>query len=114
MDRQAIGAEAEATAADFLQSLGWLILARNVRSKLGEIDIVARDEETTVFVEVRTRGPGAWCSALESVTREKARRVTRAARYYAMTRGLEGPLRIDVVAVEDGRVAHVVNALPGY
>jgi len=113
MDRMRIGLEAEQQATDFLASLGWVILARNVRSKLGELDIVARDQDVTVFVEVRARGPGAWESALESVTREKARRVVRAARWYAATRGLEGPLRIDVVAVQDGRLAHVVNALPG-
>lgn len=114
MDRAAIGAEAERRASDFLTSLGWVILARNARSKLGELDIVARDGETTVFVEVRCRGAGSWGSALESVTREKARRVSRAARWYAAARGLEGPLRIDVVAVQEGRLEHVVNALPGW
>ena len=113
MDRKRLGDEAEQLASEFLTSLGWVILARNARSKLGELDIVAKDEDVRVFVEVRSRGAGAWCSALESVTREKARRVTRAARWYAATRGLEGPLRIDVIGVQDGRVAHVVNALPG-
>lgn len=87
------------------------MLARNYRCRAGEIDVVAEDGETLVFVEVKERGGDSHGTAVEAVTLHKRRRVVRAARLYAATRGLsEQPVRFDVVAIDWGpegpRVRH--------
>jgi putative endonuclease len=70
---------------------------------VGEIDIVADDRGTLVFVEVKERRGESHGTAVEAVTLEKQRRVVRAARIYAASRGLsERPVRFDVVAIDWG------------
>ncbi|MBF0158267.1 MAG: YraN family protein [Magnetococcales bacterium] len=77
--RRALGAAAEQQAVRYLEQLGWLILACNVRSRLGELDIIARDRQTLVFCEVRARRAGAMVSPAESVDRRKQARLVRLA-----------------------------------
>ncbi|MEZ5728329.1 MAG: YraN family protein [Burkholderiaceae bacterium] len=72
---QRVGDVAEATALRFLQARGLQLLARNVSSPLGEIDLVLRDGEQWVFVEVRMRRSDRFGGALASVTPSKQRRV---------------------------------------
>jgi putative endonuclease len=94
------GEAGEDAACRFLESVGFSILARNVRFSGGEIDIVAREGGTTVFVEVKERGGDSHGAAFEAVTAAKRRRVIRAAIMYASARGLyDAPLRFDVVSV---------------
>jgi putative endonuclease len=100
------GAEGEDTAARYLAGLGYLILDRNFKTRFGEIDIVALDQKTTVFVEVKRRQNAAHGSAEEFVRPAKMRRVVAASRIYAALRGLtESLIRFDVVAIDtkDGR-----------
>ncbi len=79
------------------------ILARNYRCRAGEIDVVARDGETIVFVEVKERRSESHGTAVEAVTARKRARVVRAARLYAASEGLsESPVRFDVVAIDWG------------
>ena len=90
----------EDLAARWLKLKGYLVEARNWRCALGEIDIVARDGETLVFVEVKTRGTGAAGSPEEAVNARKQRRLVRLAQaYLAHHRLTEVPCRFDVVAV---------------
>lgn len=111
-----VGAAGEEIAAAFLQGLGYGILARNYRKRFGEIDIIAEDGATLVFVEVKTRSSSAFGSPLEAVDARKQRRMARAALDYLSTRKLHGrPARFDVVAVRlqpQGRplIEHVRNA----
>jgi putative endonuclease len=91
------------------------VLARNFRCRSGEIDIVADDRGTVVFVEVKERRGDSHGSAVEAVTLEKRRRVVRAARVYAAAHGLsESPVRFDVLAIDWGpegpRVRHDAGA----
>jgi putative endonuclease len=91
------------------------VLARNYRCRSGEIDIVAEDGGTVVFVEVKERRGDSHGSAVEAVTPEKRRRIVRAARVYAARHGLsESPLRFDVLAIDWGpdgpRVRHDAGA----
>jgi putative endonuclease len=91
------------------------ILARNYRSRGGEIDIVADDRGTLVFVEVKERSSESHGSAVEAVTRAKRRRVVGAARAYAAAYGLANSLvRFDVLAIDWGpdgpRVRHDAGA----
>lgn len=113
--RQSLGRAAEDAAAAFLERAGLEIVARNVRFSEGEIDLVCRERERWVFVEVKARqarwgdGPGA------AVAWQKQRRLVRLAQHYLKWRRLgDVPCRFDVVAVtiaEDG--APLVRHLPG-
>jgi putative endonuclease len=118
MDRRAsTGRRAEDLAAAHLETAGLRIVTRNWRRPEGELDIVADDAGTCVFVEVRSRTGEDHGHALETVTPPKRARVIRAARLYldAETPAAAG-YRFDVVAVTfwtDGRppdVVHVPNA----
>lgn len=95
-----LGARGEEAAARHLKRLGYQIVARGSRLSSGEIDLVAVDGRTVVFVEVKTReSPDAGHPA-EAVDAVKQRRVSRAAMAFLKSRGLlECPARFDVVAV---------------
>jgi putative endonuclease len=97
---QVAGAGAEERAARFLASRGLAIVARNFRTRLGEIDLVARDRGTLVFVEVRSRASGAYGGALESITATKRSRIVAAAHAYLALLGSEPPCRFDVMLLE--------------
>jgi putative endonuclease len=105
------GRGGEDAACTYLEGRGFRILDRNVRSRTGELDIVARDGATLVFVEVkrrRSRGHGA---AIEAVTRHKRRRIVAAARRYTASRGLsEQPIRFDVIAIDPDGLRHERSA----
>ncbi|MBF0123954.1 MAG: YraN family protein [Magnetococcales bacterium] len=77
--RRAFGLAAERQAVDYLEQRGWQILACNVRSRLGEIDIIAHHQQTVIFCEVRARHAGAMVSPAESVDRRKQTRLVRLA-----------------------------------
>ena len=92
-----LGDRGERVAAKFLRKQGMRVLIRRYRNPLGEIDLIARDGDTLVFVEVKARRQG---SPAESATAEKQRRLTRAATWFL--RGhwlLEQRCRFDVVAI---------------
>jgi putative endonuclease len=95
------GSSGETLAAQFLRRKGMVVLARNYRCRAGEIDLVARDGDAVVFVEVKERTGRSHGTAVEAVTWSKRRRIVRAARVYASAHGLtESPLRFDVVAID--------------
>jgi putative endonuclease len=97
--RQRDGAAAEALAAAFLARHGLAILARNYRCRGGEIDLVAREGATIVFVEVRYRSSRAFGGAGASVDARKQARILLAARHYLAGRG-DVACRCDVVALD--------------
>ena len=94
------GAEAEALAAEFLERQGLRVLQRNYRCRLGEIDLVARDGDTTVFVEVRQRASGAFGGAAASITAKKRMRLLRAARFYLSHLQALPACRFDALLIE--------------
>jgi putative endonuclease len=79
--RQSIGAAAEELAAAYLSARGLTLLARNVRCRAGEIDLVCQEGELLVMVEVRLRAGAGFGGALASVTPAKRRKLRRAARF---------------------------------
>jgi putative endonuclease len=98
--RQSVGRRGEEEAERFLRKHGFSILDRNARSRLGEIDLVARAGQTLVFVEVKTRREGEGDSPEAAVTPAKQRRLGRLAQQYLKLKRLgEVPCRFDVVAV---------------
>jgi putative endonuclease len=96
----ALGAYGERVAADHLVAAGLTILERNWRCELGEIDIVARDGDTLVVCEVKTRAGVGFGSPLEAVTADKAARLRRlAARWIEEHDAHPAEVRIDLVGV---------------
>lgn len=87
-------------AAEFLKGRGYRIIRRNCRSKFGEIDLIVRDGDEVVFVEVKTRESGAWGDPALAVNEAKQRRLRLTAERFA-TRGKirDFPLRFDIVAI---------------
>ena len=97
--RDAMGDRGENLAARYLRNRGYKIIARNFRSEVGEIDIVARDGRTIVFVEVKTRSYDDPAPE-DQVNEAKQHQITKAARYYLGRYGNVQPAaRFDVVAV---------------
>ncbi|MBI1818364.1 MAG: YraN family protein [Deltaproteobacteria bacterium] len=99
-DRQILGAEGERAAEKFLRRHRYRILQRNYRCAAGEVDIVALDGTTVVFVEVKTRTQEGFGSPLDAVDRRKQGQLARAARYYLSEHALhDRDARFDVVGV---------------
>ena len=97
------GKDAEARAAKFLESQGLHILVRNYRSRFGEIDLIARDGATLVFVEVRARGSNAFGGAAASITASKREKLVRTALQYLAAAGRTPPCRFDAVLLTNDR-----------
>jgi putative endonuclease len=105
-DRIALGKTGEDLACGELERRGYAIIARRHRCRGGEIDIIARDGATLVFVEVKARDSRAFGAAAEAVTWHKQQRIVRLASDYVMRHHLSrSPCRFDVVSIQfdDGR-----------
>jgi len=97
------GAYYEDEACVFLKKRGYAIIERNFTCKTGEIDIVAEEGETIVFIEVRYRESADYGGALLSITPSKLKKVKKAADYYLYMKGLSGrDIRFDALAFEGG------------
>mgnify|MGYP001138720455 CR=1 FL=1 len=101
MNRRATGILGEKLAKDFLKKRGYHIWEANYRCSEGEIDIIAKDKDYLVFVEVRTKRSLEFGSPEESITPAKKERLRAVAYHYQQTHNNLPPLwRIDVVAIE--------------
>ena len=110
-DGQSSGRLAEDQAARFLERRGLAVLARNVRCRGGELDLVCRDGKTLVFVEVRLRRNAAYGGAAESITTRKQQRVVLAARHYLATHPQsERACRFDCVLLDGETIDWVRDA----
>ncbi len=98
--RHSFGTNSEQSASDYLENSGYRILARNVSSKLGEIDIIAMDGETLVFIEVRSRTRSDQVHPAATVTRKKQLQIIRCATAWCQKHRIRDTMiRFDVVAV---------------
>jgi putative endonuclease len=94
------GPRAEALAAQFLERQGLTLLERNFRTRRGEIDLVMREGEVIVFVEVRLRTNSRYGGAAASITARKQARLVAAALVYLARLGREPPCRFDAVLLD--------------
>ena len=109
------GREYEKRAGWYLEQEGLKILEYNYRCALGEIDIVAREEETLVFCEVKYRTDTRKGTPLEAVDSRKQRRLFLSAMHYMMKAGLtEVPCRFDVIGIMNDEICLVKNAFEAY
>ena len=118
-ERLSLGKKGEELALAQLKALKYRILERNFKCRLGEVDIIARDKNTLVFIEVKTRTTDAFGPPHLAVHRRKQRQIVRAAQWYlAEQRTPDAASRFDVLAVtmrKDGsppRIDWVKNAFP--
>ena len=113
MARQALGKSGEDLAVEELEQRGYAILDRRYRTRHGEIDIVARDGETVVFVEVKLRLTAEFGTSAEAVTPWKQRRLVSMATDYLVRHQLQDrPCRFDVVAIDGAVGAATVTVYP--
>ena len=112
--RLSLGRIGEDAAAQYLQRLGMKILQCNVHTPVGEIDLVARQRRTLVFVEVKTRRSSAFGSPAEAVGPRKQRQIIRAAKWYLNNKpGKILQPRFDVVAVLVNGSEMAIEHIPG-
>jgi putative endonuclease len=99
---QIFGSKNESLAAEYLLNQGYAIIARNYRTPVGEIDIVADHKGTVVFVEVKSRRTQRYGPAKYAVTRQKQQKLSKTALWYLKsTRQLHKKARFDVVAIDN-------------
>ncbi len=115
MNKRQLGTDYEARACHYLTDKGYRILDRNYRSYNGEIDIVAKDGEYIVFVEVKYRTKNSFGYSAEAVNVHKQQIIYKVAenylcRYYPDSEPL---CRFDVIAFDGHEITHIINAFGG-
>ena len=100
-NKRELGDFGESLAVDHLREAGLRIVKRNYRCPKGEIDIIAQDEESLIFVEVRLRTSNFRGYAEESIDQRKAQKLQNIAAYYLLQQGMIDwpPVRFDIVAI---------------
>ncbi|RMG57313.1 MAG: YraN family protein [Gammaproteobacteria bacterium] len=109
-ERRQLGQAAERRARAHLERHGLRCEAVNWHCRHGELDLVMRDGDTIVFVEVRYRSRAAYGGAAASIDPRKQQKLLRAARHYLAGLGTQPPARFDVVAIEGDRLHWIVDA----
>lgn len=111
-NKRMVGAEKESIAADYLIQKGYTLLERNFCCRTGEIDLIAKEGNYLVFIEVKYRANRRFGIPEEAVTREKQRSIIRTAQFYLLRQNIpeSTPCRFDVVAVEKEEIRLVKNA----
>jgi putative endonuclease len=110
-DKQLTGTHGELQALAYLKQQGLQLVQANFSCKCGEIDLIMRERDCLVFVEVRQRADRAHGGAAASISAAKQRRIVRAAQFYLQRKGINPPCRIDVVAIDAGQLNWMRNAI---
>ena len=103
------GREAETLAARYLEAYGQRVLERNFLVRGGEIDLICRDRQTLVFVEVRQRSRSDFGGAAASIGRSKRQRIVLAAQYYLLGKA-DCDCRFDCILIDNGQLEWLKNA----
>ncbi len=99
-ERHELGKEGEEYATKYLQSKGYKIVQKNFYCKQGEIDIIAKEKEEYVFIEVKTRQNLHYGTPAEAVTQKKQKHILKATKYYIYSHHLENQyIRFDVIEI---------------
>ena len=96
---KSLGLKGEDIAADYLRRKGCNILRRNYRTPVGEADIIMKDKDVLVFVEVKARNTERYGQPFESVDFRKQEKLRKVALYYLKRNRVESPVRFDVVSI---------------
>ncbi|MBI1821598.1 MAG: YraN family protein [Nitrospirae bacterium] len=96
---QEYGQEAENHAAQFLARRGYAILEKNYKTRFGEIDLIAKDQEYLVFVEIKARKNDHFGGARAAITPTKRKKIIQMAKFYIFSKKIESDVRFDVVLI---------------
>ena len=112
MNTRTKGAEYEEMAAEYLKRQGIRILEKNYRNRIGEIDLIGRDEEYLIFFEVKYRRSMNTGAPAEAVTYPKQKKICKVADYYRLTHGIGEfcAIRYDVISICDKEITWFQNA----
>ena len=109
--KKLLGLVGEKTAVKYLKSQKYKILETNYKRSTGEIDIIAKDGDYIVFVEVKTRTNDACGMPSEAVNHKKQLKYLKTAEFYLLEKSLNDmPCRFDVIEILDGQINHINNA----
>ncbi|MEJ2154560.1 MAG: YraN family protein [Desulfobacteraceae bacterium] len=112
-NRQQFGKMGEELAVAHLRKKGYKVIQRNYRTRIGEIDIIARYKGRIVFVEVKTRRSGSYGNPKFAVTPKKQRRISMVAlEYLKKHHSMQTPARFDVVTVNTEDEGNTVDIIP--
>lgn len=112
---KSLGSKGEDLAVTFLKKKGYKIISKNYKNYIGEVDIIAQDGETVVFIEVKTRANDSFGYPFESVHKKKRQKLRNLALLYLKKAGEELPVRFDVLSIfctENGNmeIDHIQDA----
>ena len=115
MQKNIFGKKGELVAANFLKKQKYKIIEMNYKNKIGEIDIIAKDKEYLVFVEVKTRMSSMFGDPLEAIDEEKQFKIRNVATMFLVKNKLidKVPIRFDVIAIlgdDDHEIRHIKDA----
>lgn len=112
MNKRKTGSEKEDRAAAFITSGGGRIIERNYSTRMGEIDLIARDSDTICFIEVKYRKTVRAGYPTEAVDHRKQFKICRVSDHYRMTKGLRDdiPYRFDVISIVGDEITWYKNA----
>lgn len=105
-----LGRQGEKKARKYLKSNGWKILESNYTTPFGEIDIIAKKDDTVAFIEVKTRLSDVFGIPSEAVSNERKLRYIRGANYYFTNKIIDCTVRFDIIEVFQNDLNHIENA----
>ena len=109
--KKLLGRVGEAKAVEFLKKQGYLVLEKNYKTRLGEIDIIVKKDDTIVFVEVKTRSSDSCGSPSEAVGYEKQRKYAKVAEEYLLKHKIfDQSCRFDVIEIINEDINHIIDA----
>ncbi len=113
--RQILGQQGEASAARYLKSKGYRVIKKNYRCSYGEIDLIAPDGDTLVFIEVKTRTSTSFGEPAAAVNFRKQQQISKTAHYFLTELGKDKDARFDVISIlqekgKEMRIDHITNA----
>ena len=110
IENKKLGAQGEKQACRYLEKSGYKILERNYKNPFGEVDIIARKEDTVAFIEVKTRLNENYGVPSEAVDRKRRQKYVQAAKYYFYGKQIDVTVRFDIIEILCGEINHIENA----
>lgn len=105
-----LGKSGEDKAVKYLKRNGWKIVERNYKNPFGEIDIIAKKDDTVAFIEVKTRTSDIYGAPSEAVTNIRKQRYISGAKHYFAGCNIDFTVRFDIIEILNGVVNHIENA----
>ena len=110
MDKILSGKDGEEKACNYLKSKKYKILEKNYRCLYGEIDIIAKYNNTLVIIEVKYRKSAKFGKGYEAVNYTKQQKIIKTLQYYINEKNVKMPVRFDVLSIDDNEITHIENA----